>query len=242
MSPYVFVANSPTNLIDPDGLEPIDPRTGKPVKINLYKAAVYDDNYNDFAKLNVIKDYDLYDNADPFIERSRNSPSGHNEGAAYNIHESNFSHTTIEAKAALGKLFPSNKQPGSAYSAPNDEVWRKVAEKGTYTYLDDRYSESEWLHINTTSFNIMTVEQNYITQIVNLTRPDGDGSFNIKSVTTFDIQKSDVQSREVDTWWGGTKTEKYKTLTVTETTQSYKNNQASGAATSKTYTKDEIIK
>ncbi len=88
----------------------------------------------------------------------------------------------------------------------------------------------------------MTVEQNYITQIVNLTRPDGDGNFNINSVTSFNTQKGDIQSRQVGTWWGGTRTEKYRTLTVTETTQGYKNNQASGAATSKTYTREEIVK
>jgi RHS repeat-associated protein len=241
LSPYAFVAGNPINLVDEDGLEPIDPRTGKPISLNLFRAAVYDADYIDYAKLTVVRDDDLYDNANPWIKRERGKPDGMWDGVVYNIHKSNFQHTSASAKQALGGLFPSVQHPGADYGSPNDAMWRNVAEKGTYLFLDDRYSESEVFHINQTSFNIMTVEQNYITQIVNLTRSDGNGQFNINSVTTFNIQKGDVQTREVGTWWGGTRTEKYRTLTVTETSQQYKNNEATGSSTSKTYTREEVI-
>ncbi|MDQ3535978.1 MAG: hypothetical protein M3421_10175 [Bacteroidota bacterium] len=241
LSPYAFVAGNPVNFIDEDGLEPIDPRTGKPISLNLNRAAVYDPNYIDYAKLSVVRDDDLYDNANPWIKRERGRPDGAWEGANFNIHESDFQHTSTGAKQALGALFPSVRYPGTDFGSPNDFIWRNVAEKGTYLFLDDRYAESEVFHINQTSFNIMTVEQNYITQIVNLTRSDGDGKFNVNSVTNFDIQKGDVQTRKVGTWLGGTRTEKYRTLTVTETTQQYKNNEATGYSTSITYTREEII-
>ncbi len=133
VSPYVFVVNNPINLIDPDGREPIDPRTGKPISLNLNRAAVYDANYIDYAKLSVVRDNDLYNNANPWIKRERGKPDGEGAGASYNIHESNFKYTSSGAKAALGKLFPSNKYPGSDYGSPNDGMWRNVAKKGTYT-------------------------------------------------------------------------------------------------------------
>nr|MBA3985764.1 hypothetical protein [Flavobacteriales bacterium] len=91
-------------------------------------------------------------------------------------------------------------------------------------------------------YNIYTVEENYITQIVNLSRPNDNSKYNISSVTSFDIQKGDIQTRQVNTWWGGSKAEKYRTLTVTETTQKYENNQASGTGTSKSYKREEIVK
>ena len=158
----------------------------------------------------------------------RGKPDGAWDGASFNILESNFKYTSSEARIALGRLFPSNKFPESDSGSPNDGLWREVADKDTYTFLDDRYSESELFHINKTSFNIMTVEQNYMTQIVNLTRSNGEGKFNIHSVTSFNILKGNIQLRQVETFWGGTKKIKYRILTVTETMQLYKDNQAFG--------------
>ncbi len=74
-----------------------------------------------------------------------------------------------------------------------------------------------------------------------MTRSDDKSKFNIGSVTSFDINKGNVQTRDVKTWWGGLKKEKYRTLTVTETTEYYNNNKGTGKTTSKTYTQEEII-
>ena len=51
-----------------------------------------------------------------------------------------------------------------------------------------------------------------------------------------------MKTRDVDTWWGGTKQESYRELTVTETTETYKDNKATGEKTSKTYTSEEVVK
>lgn len=43
-------------------------------------------------------------------------------------------------------------------------------------------------------------------------------------------------------WYGGTQTTKYRTLTVTETTETYRYNKPIGETTKKSYTTTEIIK
>ncbi len=107
-------------------------------------------------------------------------------------------------------------------------MWRDVAEKGTYLFLEDTYSESEWFHINQKEYNIMKVEDNYITQIVNLRRSDKSDQFNINQVSTFNIIKGEVHTRKIKTWWGSEKIEKYRNLLVTENIQLYSNNKAEG--------------
>ncbi len=238
---YAALANNPVRYSDPSGEEPIDPRTGKPFVMDLWRAAVYDADYLAHTKFRAIKDSTLYAHASPWVKRERCKPDGIYEGATQHIHESNFKYTTAAAKTALGKLFPSHKYPGYDHGAPHDMMWRRVAMKGTYLFLDDRYSESEWLFQNQTEFNIMKVEENYITQIVNLSRPDGDGEFNISTVVDFDIKKGEVQTRTKKNWLGQTKTERYRVLTVTETTQQYENNEARGEATSRTYEREQIV-
>lgn len=96
--------------------------------------------------------------------------------------------------------------------------------------------------VNSLEYSVISVEENYITQIVNLSRVNDEGQFNISSVTNFDITKGEVKTRDVDTWWGGTKQESYRELTVTETTETYKDNKATGEKTSKTYTSEEVVK
>lgn len=242
-SPYGCFANSPLNLVDKNGLEPIDPRTGRPIDLNLNRAAVHNHRYIDFAKLSVLRDDDLYERANNKIfPRSRNVFGGtKEEGAAYNIHESVWEHTSDQAVNSLRGLFREMKYPNGDWDSPNDAMWRYVAELGTYTFLDDCFSESEVFHIDQTSFNIYTVEQNYITRVVSLSRESGGEEYEIEKVTSFDIRKGAIQSREVQTWWGGTRKERFRVLTVSETTQEYTNNEPNGNCTYTTYRREEIL-
>jgi RHS repeat-associated protein len=212
ISPYAYCLNNP-NYIDPDGREPIDPRTGRPVSLNLNRASVYDVSYGRTQVL----DRDLYRNASPFIPRQRGVPDGAWSGAAHFEHASVWENTSMGARTALGTIFPNTSSANGDYGSPNDKSWQNAANQGSYTYVDDRYAVSEVFRISQNSFNIVTVEENYITQSVNLTRTGGSEQYNINSVTTFSIEKGDVQSRTVKTWWGGTRTENYRTLDVTET-------------------------
>ena len=238
MSPYAYCANNPVKYVDPSGREPIDPRTGKQVKIKFNNAAVYDYNNNNRH----VRDENLYSRATPLIPRQRGKPDGVWSGAAYFPHSSVWESISAGAQKALGKLFPNNGNVSADYGSPNDGAWRRAALLGSYSYVDDKYAVSEVFHIGKKSFNIMTVDENYITQIVNLDRPSRDGKFNINSVISFDIEKGDIQIRTVKTWWGGSRTEKYRILNVIETIQQYKNNQAIGEKQVRKYITEEVIK
>lgn len=245
-SPYNFGLNNPILLVDLNGEEPIDPRTGKPIFVNMQRASVYEMDYIKSTQLSKVVDHDLLAKADNWFRRNmmgmRGKPDGMYDGAAYHVHESIWQHTSPSAVKALQGMFPTNSTPNSSWGAPNYGAWSNVAEKGTYTFIDDIYAESEVFFANKLSYNIMTVKQNYITQITHMSRANDGQQFNISSVTNFDIQKGDIQTRSVNTWWGGSREEKYRSLTVTETTQLYKNNEPSGEGTRQTYTREEIVK
>ncbi|MCG3165623.1 MAG: hypothetical protein POELPBGB_01391 [Bacteroidia bacterium] len=246
-SPYAAFADNPIMFIDKDGQEPIDPRTGKPFKIDLYRSAVYNFHYFDKNRIKIVVDEELLNNV---VNTWDGNSRARNEGGEYDWdvetlhwHETNLSHTSNGAKGALASMFKTTPEYASLTSgAPNDGAWGEAARTGTYSFLDDNYAESEWLYMNQNEYNILTVEENYITRVINLTRPNDESQFNINSVTKFDIQKGEIQTRNVKTFWGGNKVEKFRSLQVTETTETYKNNQPTGQTSSKTYTTEEIVK
>ena len=237
MSYYACFANNPIWFTDPDGRDPINPRTGKPLRINLNRASIIKTMWTEVEH---IKDEAFYKRAmGGFIRRSRDH-SNKWDGSYVRKFGYNFAKTSEGAKNALSSMF--NFDPLVTSGAPNDYAWGAAAKVGSYTFTSDLYSESEFF-IPIKGFNIITVEKNYVTQIVNLTRGGRKDEYNINSVTTFDVNESEVQTRWVPTDGAqiGIRQEKYKTIDVKETTTEYKNNQPTGNVTTKTYTREIII-
>jgi RHS repeat-associated protein len=248
-SPYATFNDNPVLYIDPDGDEPIDPRTGKQIKLNLYRAAIYDRYYLDSkdAKLQKLRDVDLYKHAKRFPKRSRGMPDGAWSGAYYDRHETVWEHFDKDSKNAMRSLFPNQENRNTVfgdYGSPNDRIWMDAASNGSYIFVDDKYAETEYYRFFTPlkeEFNIMNVEENYITRIVNFKKSESKNTYSINSVTEFDIEKSEIKERNVKTWWGGNKIERYRTLNVTETTTYYKDGKETSNVSTKTYQKEQTI-
>jgi RHS repeat-associated protein len=237
LSSYVYALNNPISFIDPDGRDPIDPRTGRSMRINLYRDGVSYVNSEKHNPDNVLKERVGFTSW--ARRRQRAAPDGGFSGGVQNKHKSSYDETSSAAISELENNVFSYSENLDA-SAPDDYLWNNAAESGTYTFLNSAYSESEVFHMDENSFNVTEVTDNMISKVANLTRGE-NGEFNISSVTTFDVTSGDVQERQEKTWWGGTKTVKYKVLTVTETTQNYKGNRTNGDPTKRTYNVEQIL-
>ena len=199
ISNYAAFRNNPMNVVDSNGKDPVDPRTGEEISINLYTAAVYDD-YD--GKVTPVLDNSLYKKAKPYTYQSRrqfNKPDGYADGGIYNKRDYNLSHLSSDAYSVLRELFPNNENIDVAYSTPDDYKWMDMARQGSYVFLDNTWDESLWLHSTTKDFNIITVAENRITQIVNLNRMSSEEQYDVNTVTTFDIKVGDIQSRQKTT-------------------------------------------
>ena len=166
-SPYIFTNNNPILLIDPDGGNPIDPRTGKPFHIKFTRAAIY--TYDDLSSTDSKNpDADLIRRNTGFwrsMYRVRGKPDGLWDGAYSFKHDRSLSYLSNPAISKLKKLFPNKEH--ITYCSPQESTrpWLCAAQIGTYSFIDDYYCESEVLFIDLHEFNIINVENNYISQI-----------------------------------------------------------------------------
>jgi len=242
-SPYIFTNNNPILLIDFKGGNPIDPRTGKPFPINFTRAAVF--TYPDLST-NVSKnpDADLIKRNTGFwrsMYRVRGRPDGLWDGAYYFEPDRSLSKLSKSAISELKKLFPSKVNITNCYSQESTYPWLCAAEIGTYSFIDRFYCELGGLFIDFQTFNIISVENNYISQIIHFERDKGEDSFNIVSITSFHIDKGEMKTRYVKTITGRIIKQEYRILKVTESIQNYKDNKPYGKPIKREYEKEEII-
>lgn len=173
--------------------------------MDLYCASVYDPY--EYKVKEPAKDKRLYRSAKPYnyyTQRRFCKPDGAWDGALYNKRDYNLRCLSSGAEKVLRVLFPKKESVYQSYRTPNDYQWMAMAKQGSYVFLDNDWSESIWFHSKIKEFNIITVIENRITQIVNLTRGSGKEDYNINSVTSLNISVGEELTRQIETWWGGT--------------------------------------
>ena len=184
MTPYAYCANNPVKYVDPSGKEPVDPRTGKQLKIKFYNAAVYE--YNDDIGTRKSFDEKLYKHNTNNIKwkesnRMRSKLDGIWEGADPFPLKKSLHYLDNASKKLLESFFPNNEDVTSNYVQGKCYYWQEVAKIGEYSYVDDIY------YRGSKHFNIISVKDNIVNQIIHFEKKDG--LFEIESVTSFESKK-----------------------------------------------------
>ena len=223
-SPYVCLHNSSLQYIDPNGNDPIDPRTGQEYVIDLWNGiclrACYENNPKGDARL---------------YERTQSALRKFIFGSGKNNFDSPIFGTERQdhiasrlsdgANKFLSSHYDKETNEGLLYTAPQLDNFTQAAFSGSYIFVDNVNAE-HWGYFDKTQFNVITVTDNEISEIVNFKReinynPFSESTrYDINYVTTF--QKS-VSELKTETDKNGV-TRKYRIITTTETTQYYKNN------------------
>lgn len=223
-SPYNFVLNNPIELTDPDGKQPIDPRTGKQFTDFKMGASVV------LTIVNNVRPTELDTRLLSWAGRYDKDPNGSSSGLTASGLRAQRRATSLISKPALLKLnsvlkgeiqsWSNPKSIGMPYASPQPSTWKKAAKSGSYSFIDNNYAEGGFFYNKRTSFNVVQVQNNVITDIIGMKRNssntdyrDRGDEFYVGSHTNI---KTDVLSTGKDR--NGTK---FKKVLVTTTTTNF---------------------
>jgi len=244
-SPYAAMSNNPILFTDPDGRDPIDPRTGKPSRISLVNSVVVANTYDPKIHLTTKQDVELLAWTQGELVRFSvgkdfQAPIGFFDDFPNPDRSANL---ISDAAAAVinprygNKLrsFTTPKSIGGLYNPPSIDAFEQGAKTGYYSYIDEGFAEKGLFYRDIKSFNLIDVEANTISRVTNFAR-NSSGEFDINSVSTFSTQKGDIQTGTRDG-----QQYKYRNVTTTETIEHYQDNKAVGKST-QTHSYQEEVK
>lgn len=197
-SPFGFAFLSPLMLLDHNGNDPMDPRTGKTFSIDMWRngVAVYEISSTCRTRF----DEELFKNAIPTVsssptglDRNRSVPDSHGQQTdkLVNKHDEATDLTTDDQRILINSLIPQQKgmenEEDKRFGGFGNSIsaWLSAANSGTYVFYDI-YVQSEWLYSDLPTYNVYTVSENRISQIITMNRRDDD-LFRVSQVQKFEI-------------------------------------------------------